>query len=414
MSRLLSVNNYHYRRGGSEVVFLEHDAMFRARGWDTAVFSMKHPMNLPSEWQGFFVDEIEYDRETSVWARLQQAGKVVWSSETIANVDRLLDRFPADLLHAHGVYHHLSPSVLYAAKRRGIPTVMTQHDLKLACPAYKMLNAGGVCEKCRSGNLLNVIASRCIRNSTAASAVVFVETTVHRAFKVYPKYVDRLLAPSRFYLEKLVEWGWDRNKLRYVPNFVDADRFRPAFEPGRYVLYFGRLSIEKGVTTLLRAANHARVPLVIAGTGPLDAELRAQASSLGADVSFVGFKTGEALHDLIRDARVVVLPSEWYENAPMAVLESFALGKPVIGASIGGIPEMIDTYKTGLVFRSGDVEDLARCLREVADASPQTLRDMGREARNFVADRFTEHRYYQAVCAVYAELGVKAPDGVPA
>lgn len=410
MPRLLSVNNYHYRRGGSDVVFLEHDALFRARGWDTAVLSMLHPRNLPSAWTRYFVEQIEYEQQVGPVQRLRQAGKVIWSNEAVRKLERLLESFPADILHAHSVYHHLSPSVLYAAKRAGIPTVMTQHDLKLACPAYKMLNAGGVCEKCRDGNLLNVLANRCIRDSFAASALVMVESAVHKAMKVYPKTVDRLLAPSRFYVEKLVEWGWDRERIRYVPNYVHATHFEPRFEPGSYLLYFGRLAPEKGVGTLIEAAAAARRPLVIAGTGPLEPELREQASRFGGDVSFVGYRSGNDLHVVIRDAFAVVLPSEWYENAPMSVLEAFALGKPVIGARMGGIPELIDDGITGFTFRSGDAADLAAVIDRMTALPSARVRDMGRSARALVESTFTEDRYYNEISTVYSELGVSVPE----
>jgi len=410
MPRLLSVNNYHYRRGGSDVVFLEHDALFDRCGWDTAVLSMHHGQNIPSDWDQFFVEEIEYESSPGLLKRLQQAGSVIWSGEAVRNTARLLETFPADIVHAHCIYHHLSPSVLYAAKRAGIPTVMTQHDLKLACPAYKMLNAGGICEKCRGGNLLNVVANRCVRDSFAASALVMVESMIHRAARVYPRYVDRLIAPSRFYLEKLVEWGWDRKRIRYVPNYVHAARFEPEFEPGRYLLYFGRLAPEKGIATLIRAAAVARVTLVVAGTGPLEAELKALAQECGGDVDFVGYKSGAALHDLVRGARAVVLPSEWYENAPMSVLEAFALGKPVIGARIGGIPELIKEGETGFVFTSGDADDLASVLERVAGLSADRLRVMSRAARALVESRFTEDRYFAEVSAVYRELGIHLPE----
>jgi glycosyltransferase involved in cell wall biosynthesis len=409
MPKLLSVNNYHYRRGGSDVVFLEHDALFQRRGWETAVFSMRHPRNLPSAWERYFVDEIEYESDPGLLKRLGQASKVIWSGESVGNVNRLLAAFPADIVHAHGVYHHLSPSVLYAAKRAGVPTVMTQHDLKLACPAYKMLNTSGICEKCRGGNLIHVVANRCIRESYAASALVMVESAIHKSFSVYSRYVDRLVAPSRFYVDKLVEWGWDRARIRYVPNYVDAAAFQPQYSPGDYLLYFGRLAPEKGLPTLLRAAAAADQPLAIAGTGPLEPALRELAGQLGSQVDFLGYRSGTELHDAIRGARAVVLPSEWYENAPMSVLESFALGKPVIGARIGGIPELIDEGLTGFVFKSGDATSLADVLRKVGGMPSARLQDMGRAARAFVESTFTEDRYYRELAELYSELGVELP-----
>jgi glycosyltransferase involved in cell wall biosynthesis len=245
-----------------------------------------------------------------------------------------------------------------------------------------------------------------VRDSLAASAVVAVESGLHRLLGTWKKHLDVVVCPSRFFRDKLVEWGWPARQLEVIPNVVDATRFEPAFDPGRYLLYFGRLAPEKGVATLLRAAAMAGVPLKIAGSGPEEALLRAMPEAQRAEVEFTGFRSGEALHALVRGARAVVLPSEWYENAPMSVLESMALGKPVVGARIGGIPELIDEGDTGWLFTSGDATALAERLRSVALADDGALAAMGRRARERVAARYTRERYEQAMLALYARLGV--------
>jgi len=333
-NRLLSLNTYNYRRGGSDVVFLEHDAMFRARGWDTAVMTMHHPKNESSPWSRFFADEIEFGHEYGALKRLAMAGKGIYSGEARRKVSALLDEFPADIAHAHCIYHHLSPSVLVELKQRAIPTVMTAHDLKLACPAYKMLNRGGVCEKCRTGNLLHLVANRCIRDSLPVSTLIMLESAAHKSLRLYQRNLDRVVVPSLFYKQKLMEWGWSEQQLAYIPNYVDVAAYTPRYEPGDYFFYFGRLAMEKGVATLIRAAAHAGVKLRIAGTGPEGDALKALAAETGGDVEFLGFVSGEPLWTWVREARAIVLPSEWYENAPMSVLEAYASGKPAIGARI--------------------------------------------------------------------------------
>ena len=406
MPRLLSLNTYNYRRGGSDVVFLEHDAMFRAQGWDTAVMTMHHPKNEASPWSRFFADEIEFGHEYGVLDKLAMAGKVIYSGEAKRKISTLLDAFPADVAHAHCIYHHLSPSVLVELKQRDIPTVMTAHDLKLACPAYKMLNRGGVCEKCRSGNLLHVVANRCIRDSLPVSALIMVESAVHKSLGLYRHNLDRVVAPSLFYKQKLMEWGWPERQLAYIPNYVDAAAYTPHYEPGDYFFYFGRLAMEKGVATLIRAAAQAQVKLRIAGTGPEGAALKALAAEVGGDIEFLGFVSGEPLWKWVREARAIVLPSEWYENAPMSVLEAYASGKPVIGARIGGIPEMVREGETGALFESGKVEELAGLLRQFADRPDNVVAEMGRATRHYVSTTFTRQRYLNDMLALYAELGV--------
>lgn len=260
---------------------------------------------------------------------------------------------------------------------------MTAHDLKIACPAYKMLNSQGICERCNHGSVLNVIKHRCVKDSLAASVIVAVESGLHRYLDTYRKHLDRVAVPSRF-LEKFVEWGWPREKLIYIPNYVDVSKFEPLYQPGNYLLYFGRLAPEKGVGTLIRAAAKAGVPLKIVGTGPVEAEVKAISAQVGGEADFLGYRTGNELHDLVRGARAVVLPSEWYENAPMSVLESYALGKPVIGARIGGIPEMIVENETGWTFESQNVDDLAACLQAVMAADDAVIARMGQAGRDYV------------------------------
>ncbi|HEY1089774.1 MAG TPA: glycosyltransferase family 4 protein [Burkholderiaceae bacterium] len=406
MPRLLNVNSYHYRRGGSDAVYFDHAALMESQGFQNAFFSMQHPKNVETPWSRHFIDEIEFGHSYSLVQKVAMAGKVIYSFEAQGKLRRLLQEFPADIAHLHCIYHHLSPSILPTLRNAGIPVVLTAHDLKIACPAYKMLNAGGICERCNQGSVLNVIKHRCVRDSLAASVIVAAESGLHRMLNTYQKHLSKVVVPSRFFLEKLVEWGWPRERFAYIPNYVDVSRFVPDFSAGDYFLYFGRMAPEKGVGTLLRAAAAAGVRLKLAGTGPELQALQALAAELGGDAEFLGFQSGETLHQLIRGARAVVLPSEWYENAPMSVLESFALGKPVIGADIGGIPEMIEAGSNGWIFPSAQVDALADCLRRVESLDPAAIAAMGRTARALVQERFNQQGYVEKMLALYAALGV--------
>lgn len=409
MTRLLNVNNYHYRRGGSDVVYLEHGAMLQALGFECGWFAMQHPKNDPTPWSEGFVDEIEFGHDYSLAQKIVMAAKVVWSWEARAKLARLLDRFPADIAHLHCISHHLSPAILPLLAERGVPAVLTAHDLKIACPNYKMRNRGGTCERCKDGSVLNVVRHRCVQDSLAASAVVAVESGLHRALGTWQRHLAAIVCPSRFFVDKFVEWGWPRERFVHVPNWVDAERFEPGFEPGAYALYFGRLILDKGLATMLRAAHAAKLPLKWAGTGPDEAALRALAAELGADVEFLGYRSGDELHRIVRGARCVVLASELYENAPMMVLEAMALGKPVVGARIGGIPEVIDEGVTGWLFASGSVDELAARLSAVKALPDEQLASMGRAARQMVEQRFSRQRYVQQMLALYSRLGVRLP-----
>lgn len=406
MPRLLSINSYHYRRGGSDVVYFEHDSMFAAQGWQTAVMSMQHPLNEPSSWSRFFVDELEFGHAYTPLQKMVMATKVVYSWEAKRKLSALLDEFQADIAHLHCIYHHISPSILSVLKSRGVATVMTAHDLKLACPAYLMRNQGGVCERCKGGNLTHVVRNRCIHGSLAASALVMVESTVHRKLGLYRDYLDRITTPSRFHRNKLIEWGWSPTQIEYIPNFIDCDLHQPTFEPGPYFLYVGRLAEEKGLRTLVAAAAASKVELRIVGSGPLEAELRALSAN-APGVEFFGYQSGDSLWRQVRGARAVVLPSECYENAPMCLLEAYANGKPIIGSAIGGIPELIEVGETGWHFEPGSISQLTDCLLAVTAMSDKSLHQIGQQARAYVAARFSRIGYLRAMQSLYARLGVE-------
>jgi glycosyltransferase involved in cell wall biosynthesis len=250
-----------------------------------------------------------------------------------------------------------------------------------------------------------VLRHRCIKDSYALSGLVLAETALHRSLGLYRNRIDRLVVPSSFYLEKLVEWGWPRDMMVHIPNFVNVDHYRDDWQEDGYFVFAGRLAPEKGLATLIRAAALAGQRLVIAGTGPEEAALRALAVETGADATFAGYLSGAALHETIGRARALVLPSEWYENAPISVLEAYALGRPVIGARIGGIPEMIREGETGLLSLPGDAESLAGALAGMAGRSVAERRAMGRAGREWIAREFSAAAYRDRTLDLYRALG---------
>lgn len=402
--RLLAINNYFYRRGGAESVFLDHIDLFTAAGWDVVPFAMRHPANLPSPWSGHFVSEIEYGRASGPLTKARQAAKIVFSLEARRNIRALIGRARPSVAHAHNVYHHISPSIFGALRAEGVPLVMTAHDLKVACPAYKMLSRGNVCERCRGGRIHNVLLHRCVKDSAVVSGLVLMETLVHRSLGLYRDTLDRLIAPSRFYRDKLVAWGWDADRIAHIPNCIDASAYAPAAGEGGYFVYAGRLAPEKGLATLLRAAALARQKLVLAGSGPEEERLRRLAEQFGADVVFAGHLDKPALQRLIGEALALVLPSEWYENAPISLLEAYALGRPVIGARIGGIPELIAEGETGLLVESGNAAALAEAMAALAALSPTARIRMGAHGRDWVGREFSPERYRERTLTLYEAI----------
>lgn len=408
LSTLLSINNYYYRRGGAEVVFLEQNRLFEEIGWRIVPFAMRHAKNYANEWDKYFVEEIEFGKDYNFLQKAARAQKITYSFEARRKISQLIKVAKPSIAHAHNVYHHLSPSFLGVLKAQGIPTVMTLHDLKLACPAYKMLTHDGICERCKHGAIWNVASQRCIKNSLMLSTVVLAETAVQRMLGSYANGVDRFVVPSRFYLEKFVEWGWPRDRFTHIPNFVDLDQLQPHGTPGNAFVFMGRLGPEKGLGTFVRAVAQAKVTGWIVGTGPEEDNLRKLTAETGADIKFIGYQTGEQLFDVLRAARALVLPSEWYENAPISIMEAYALERPVIGADIGGISELIQVNETGALFASGDHHALADKLRLFSKMPETEILAMGKAGRAWMQREFTAAQYRQRLLNLYREMGIAA------
>ena len=403
-SCLFSINNYFYPRGGAEVLFLEQNRLFENIGWQVVPFAMRHSENLPTPWAGYFPDEIEFGRSYGLGAKLLHAQRVIFSLQARQKMRELLEHVRPRIAHAHNIYHHLSPSILPMLRKRGIPVVMTIHDLKLACPAYTMMADNKPCERCRGGRIHNVAVHRCIKGSLALSSLVMLETFVHRLLRLYEANVSRFVVPSRFVLEKLVQWGWARDRFAYIPNFVDVERFRPDHAIGNRFVYCGRLQNLKGVATLVRAAALAKQPLTMVGSGPEENRLRKLSEELGADVIFLGHQTKETLVDVIQSARAIVVPSECNENAPLALLEGYAAGRPVIGSRMAGIPELVREGETGVLFAPGEVEALAASLELFAKLPNTRLAEMGAAGRRWVEQDFTATSYRNRLLTLYGSL----------
>jgi len=402
--RLLSINNYYYRRSGAEVVYFSHNALFGDSGWDIVPFSMCHPENEPSAYADYFVDEIEYGRSYSPIGSLSRAGKVVYSFEAKRKINALVKSTRVDIAHCHCIYHHLSPSILGALENLRIPVVMTLHDLKMACPAYFMHRDSAPCDECRGGSFLPAIRHRCIKDSIALSSIVFAESTLHRLIGSYTNKVATYISPSRFYIDLLIDWGFKPDLFHHVPNFIDLTEVTENMQAGSRFGYVGRLSKEKGVSLLIEAAALTKMPLAIAGDGPELNYLEKLAQELRADVEFVGSLDREGVLAFMKKCRATVIPSIWYENCPMTVLESYAACTPVIGAAIGGVPEMIQPNVTGVLFEAGNLEALAGQLEAIAAMSAASIVAMGKNGRNYAEACYSPEKYFEAVSSVYESV----------
>lgn len=403
--KVLMVSSYNYVLGGIERVVFETTSMLEAEGHEVIPFAMKDARNRPGRFNKYFVEQRDISKVTHNIEGLVTACKMIYNSEARRNISLLIDEVKPDIAHIHHMYGRLTPSILFELKKGKVPVVMTVHDYRLICPNNKLFSKDTICEKCINHGSHHAILNRCVKDSYAASTAYFLEFYLYKLAGTYNKYIDAFIVPSRFMQKKLIDSGYSASKITHIYNFLNLEDYCASYRKDDYILYFGRLSAEKGLSLLLEAMEYNRNrKLVIAGAGELEQSLKAKAIEKGLNVDFCGFKSGDELKELVKKARVVVAPSIWYENNPMVVLESFALGTPVIGSDVGGIPELIRDGVNGFLFRNGDSKDLADKIRIMFECENSTLEQMGKSARQFVEEHFCRERHYESLFKLYQQL----------
>ena len=400
---ILSVNKFYWKKGGSESVFFGEKNMLELSGHSVIPFSMQGNQNEQTPYSEYFVNEVDYSRP-GIKNRLLSASKIIYSFDAKNKMQKLLSNYSPDLAHFHIFQHQISPSVFGPLRKKRVPIVLTLHDLKPLCPNYKMFVNGHVCEDCKGRRFYNCFKNLCTKGSVLGSMVNSFEMYFHYALGYYQN-VDRYIAVSEFYRNKMIEFGFDDDKISYLPNYIDAGDYDPNVPEKGYVLYFGRLSEEKGVSVLLDAARMApEVPCYVVGTGPLEDDLRKKAEDESLDnVRFFGFKSGKQLRTLLEEATCIVVPSVWYEAFGLVVIEAFAAGKPVIGSNIGGIPELINHLNDGLIFQPGNAQELSEKIRWVWQ-NRSKAKEMGMEGRRKVENDFNAEQHIEKLLSIYKSV----------
>ncbi|MFI3238972.1 MAG: glycosyltransferase [Bacteroidales bacterium] len=350
--RILLSNKFYYRRGGDCVCTINLEELLKEHGHEVAIFSMQHPENLPSNYSKYFPSEVRFK---SIGGIYKTFTRPFGSKDVIQRFQELINDFKPDIIHLHNIHTQLSPIIGEVAAKNGIKVIWTLHDYKLICPRYDCLRNGEViCEECFTDKS-KVLKYNCMKNSKIASKIAYREAITWSRERL-EGFTTHFIAPSQFMADKMIQAGFSKSKINTLCNFIDIDKtFREEYDKGDYYCFIGRLSHEKGVKTLIEAANQLPYKLKVIGGGELMDELRGIAK---ANIEFVGFKQWDEIKEIVGKARFSVIPSEWYENNPLSVIEAQCLGTPVLGAKIGGIPELIENNISGMIFESRNTIDL--------------------------------------------------------
>ncbi len=405
--KILLINKFYYLAGGAERYVFDWEKLLRARGHHVSLFSMRHPKNLPCAQERFFADPVAFDLSQSAPAKLKAAAHSIWSARAAERLEALLEaEGPPDVAHLHSFMFQLTPAILAPLTARGIPIVQTNHEYAHVCVNQHFYNhrIDRICEQCLHRGRLAPLWTRCVKGSLAASAAGCAAGLAEAFFGRLRTRVSRFITPGEFMRRKFIEGGMPPERVFHIPNFVEYSAIPPSDAAGDYLLFFGRLVAHKGIHFFLDAARLApELPCKVAGGGPLEEEVRRRISAEGiANVELLGHCEGERLWELVRGARAMVVPSQWYDPQPLVILESMAAARAVIAADLAGPAEMVEEGRTGLLVPPFAPERLAEAMRRLWE-DPERAREMGRAGRRRVEALYGPDLHYERVMRLFEE-----------
>lgn len=399
--KVLLVNKFHWLKGGSEKYYFELGTLLKEHGHEVAYFSMKNEKNIKTGDKEYFVDEIDLN----IGSKLK-ALDVIYSKTNYKKMIEAIEDFKPDVIHVNNFQRQLSASIIKAANDKKIPVVFTAHDVQAICPGITMMdNNKNVCELCMKGKYINCIKKSCNKGSKAKSLIGALEGYYYRIKKMYNEKISYIITPSEFYRTKFIEDGTDPKHIEAIHNFIIANDYNVETEVGDYALYFGRLSKEKGINNLIEAFSKCdKGNLFIAGEGPEkdNIEQFIKDNKLTKRVKLLGFLNKEQMTEQVRKARFIVVPSIWYENCPYSVMETLAIGKPVIGANIAGIPELVINNENGFTYKYDDVNELAEKMNKLFE-DEKLVKKFSRNAKE-LSKQFDKEVYYKKLERIYKNV----------
>ena len=387
-SKILVVHNYYLRPSGEDTMFSAEARLLRSSGHEV-------------------IEYVEDNRRIGDMSRGHVALDTIWSRKSYQNIRELLERERPQVAHFHNTFPLLSPSAYYACREMRVTVVQTLHNYRLICPVAYLFRDGHVCEEC-VGKLLPWPGVRygCYHHSRTTTAVVAGMLSLHRMLGTWQDKVDAYIAVSDFGRRKFIEGGLPAEKIEVKSNFIDPDPGE-GLNRDRFALFVGRLSPEKGIGVLLRAWEDLEaIPLKIAGVGPLD-RLVERFAETHPRVEYLGQQEREQILKLMKSARFLIVPSEWYEGFPMVIAEAFACGLPVISSSLGSLTELVTPGATGLLFSPSNSNELLQKALWAWE-HPQELAQIGRNARRRYEERYTAEKNYEQLAGIYERAVARA------
>lgn len=407
--RVLLVNNHHKIVGGGERYYFDLARLLKKHGHKVAFFSTEDIGNEKSDYKRFFVNKLDF-KNRSFSNSLSKFPKIFFNFESRTKIGLLLEDFKPDIVHFQNIYYYISSSVIGPIKKRNIPIVQTVHDYQLISPNMVLFHDGKICEITKKHKFYKAILHRCVKGSYMATLMAVVTLYFQNLISKYRQSIDVFITPSGFMARKLIDYGFRKNQITNIYNFLN-EKFtskKLVYGKGDYVLFFGRLCEPKGLFLLIKAAAKLpHIPFVLAGNFE-DKKTQNNAKTLiksleAKNIKILKFAKDGVLSRLIESSRFTVLPSLWYENQPYSIMESYAFGKPVVASNIGGIPELVKNGKTGLLFDHRSEHDLALKIKRLWD-NPSRIRRMGKFAKNYSTSTFSPEAHYSQIINVYSKI----------
>lgn len=402
--KVLQINNVHYRRGGADAVYLNTAELLQEHGDEVVFFNMKKEGNLPCKDEKYWVSSMD-SRPAGIKSALLELRNFFYNPEAKIKIEELINAEKPEIAHVHLFWGSgISPSITEILKKHHIPLVQTVHDYRMICPIALLMNKQGrVCEKCKGKKFYKAGIYGCSQHGRMRSIVMAAEMYYHNRYYQPLNVVDGFIFVSDFSYKK---------HLQYVPRLRDANTtvlYNFAILDGHitrnteesYLLFYGRLSYEKGIKTLLESVKICSdIRLKVVGTGPMEQDLKAEYEGY-SNITFMGYQTGEKLKGLIRNAQYVCVTSECYENNPMTIVEAYSMGTPVIGSRIGGIPEIVKDGVTGFQFEMGNTEALRQTILRAKAVDAIDYEKMREGAHQFYQLHFSPEKYYKKLLDFY-------------